>query len=457
MSTNYNIFYNGAFNTLLSNYTLNATGVGQVLVTNPLNQNQLIGIIAPNVNVIGKKSYTFVYNKKVNDTTINIENFQWVETDASTISFTNEWQLLTAGKNGNFEYIQPPNFTPGYLVYNADRGITWESTTTPLPFIEGRQSQIIGYEYYTGKTVAIGAALNNYILYSTTATPSGIDWGYLTPLMLGISLNQIQDNLFVKVNQNNTFSLEEAPIYNYDNLFNGSVVYYHIGTNDERYFTGSKSPTVTGQIMYSIFNGSVISYDWSYLTTDQLGIPRITLTENTHFLRTDSSGVITAIDADYLINAPFCNVGFYFNTPYNISSTDIYTLSKAASTNNITEMNVFQNNSIIQVNWTINLCLTDNFDSAIFGYPNGFYIDLTIVIEYTDDTHNDFDIGKQYVQGVNYTFSLNGTYVFITPESSAEINRINIILTPGNINNAVYNFIGSQNYFIRSQYIDIEN
>ena len=90
-------------------------------------------------------------------------------------------------------------------------------------------------------------------------------------------------------------------------------------------------------------------------------------------------------------------------------------------------MNVFQNNSIIQVNWTINLCLTNNFDSAIFGYPNGFFIDLTIVVEYTDNTHSDFDIGKQYVQGVNYTFSLNGTYVFITPESSAEINRINII------------------------------
>ena len=60
MSNNSNIFYNGAFDTLLSNYTLSVSGGGQIIVTNPDNNNQLIGIPAPVFSSIEAQDYMLI-------------------------------------------------------------------------------------------------------------------------------------------------------------------------------------------------------------------------------------------------------------------------------------------------------------------------------------------------------------------------------------------------------------
>lgn len=455
--SNYNIYYNGAFDTVLSNYTLSVTGPGQVVVTSPEANDQLVGITSPNVANQQGAQFMFVYDKKQNENSIDLKNFKWIETNKTQISFIGADQLLTSNADGSFNYIDPPTFK-GYLVYNNETGIQWEATTIDLPFEAGKLSQIIAYESFTGKAVSIAAPLNNFVLYSSITTPTGLAWGYVTPLMLGVPVNQIQDNLFLKIGKNNTFTIAEIPEFNMDNIVDGAIVYYYTDNTDTKFMTGISPPTRTNQILYSVYSNNMVSYAWGYITTDHFGIQPSSLNSNHSILITNNSKQIEAVPADTLFNTPFCNLFMNFSTPVSFtSSIDIYSLSLNTTNKGISEYNTFKPENIVQFNYFINMCLLSNFTNAVFSYDPSICIgiQLQVRIEYSDDSTILLNpVIRQNFTGAGFTFSLSGGLTVTLPSTTKGISRLNVILTPVNFNGTGVGFINFQNFYFKNQYID---
>lgn len=445
MSNDSNIFYNGAFDTLLSNYTLSVSGGGQIIVTNPDNNNQLIGIPAPVFSSIEAQDYMLIYSKKYNEYGILLSNYEWVRTNSSQIGFTKEWQLLTSDTQGKFKYIDAPNLNEGYLTYNSEEGITWKNTTTTLPFIPGQFSQIIAYETYTGNAVSLAAFMNNYVLYSTTTTNTGLAWGYVTPLMLGINPSQIQNNLVIRVNQDNTFDTVEIPIFNYDLIKNGAIVYFYRGPNDETYFKGTNVPSLSNQVLFSTISQGNYTYSWSYVTTSHLGIDATRFKENqTYLLCTNSNKNIFPFSIDSVVNAPYYYNSANFETPYLFDSeTSILQLSTKTSDSVILETNQIKSKDTIQIVYKLSLCILDNFTAIQFGY-NDTKIDIKLKLN-----NIEIPIDTWYLSASSYTFNYTGSYVLFVPESVTGDVTIDLVLTPNYYN--MY-FIGLQNVFVRMQF-----
>lgn len=269
------IFFDGTYETPLSNYTISSSGGGQILISSPEDPTKFVGIAAPTTSEVwaNTRQLMLVYTKPTTDgNTLSIDNFSWISTESGQLSFSQEWQLLSSTNNGNFQYINPPSQgQTNYLCYVQGTGIQWTPVVNTYPFAADIKGQIITYDAVNNVATVISSTLSNQVLQGSNTAPTGLTFGYVRPSNLDLDYRIIQGSALVVANSNNTFGLSSAYGYDYE-LENGQIAYLD-QTESTATIRGIPAPTDINLLLYTTRNEfNLIRWTYGHLTQQMAGL-----------------------------------------------------------------------------------------------------------------------------------------------------------------------------------------
>lgn len=269
------IFYDGTYKTALSNYIISVSGGGQILVSDVNDWNKFVGIKPPTDSDVyaNTRQLMLVYTKPVTGNAFDTANYTWISTDAGQIKFTKAWQLLTATNAGNFNYIDPPTTNETYyLKYVPAAGIQWTTIVNSLPFVENVKSQIIGYDATANQAVNVTGTRAYYVLQTTNANNTGLQFGYVTPATLNLNYQTIEGTAMIMAKSNNTFELSN--IYPFSqNLKDGEIIFLDMSDPENPYFNGIHSTSSQFQMLYTVRNeAGVMRWKYDYFNQAVAGL-----------------------------------------------------------------------------------------------------------------------------------------------------------------------------------------
>lgn len=274
-STSSKVYYDGTYKTALSNYIITVTGGGQILVSDVNDWNKFVGIKPPTESDVwaNTRQLMLVYTKPVTGDAFDTANYSWISTDAGMIKFTKAWQLLTATREGNFNYIDPPTENETfYLKYVPSAGIQWTTVVNSLPFVPNVKSQIIGYDATENKAVNVTGNRANYVLTTTNFNNTGLQFGYVTPATLNLNYQVIEGTAVVMARNNNTFSLEKMYPFSQD-LKDGEIIFLDITDPQNPFFNGIKSTTSQFHMLYTHENeNGKMRWKYDYFRQEVAGL-----------------------------------------------------------------------------------------------------------------------------------------------------------------------------------------
>lgn len=335
------IYYDGTYKTALSNYTISVSGGGQILVSDVNDWYKFVGIKPPTDSDVyaNTRQLMLVYTKPVTGDAFDIANYSWISTDAGQIKFTKAWQLLTATNAGNFNYIDPPTTNETYyLKYVPSAGIQWTTIVNTLPFVENVKSQIIGYDATANQAVNVTGTRANYVLQTTNANNTGLQFGYVTPANLNLNYQTIEGTAMVMAKSNNTFELANIYPFSQD-LNDGEIIFLDKSDPENPYFNGIDSTSNQFQMLYTVRNDAgFMRWKYDYFNQAIAGLGQdITQTEgklamwsNGRLIARSVEDIMGEIDNYYNWSAVLQSSSYFCqSTESNLSSNFTTTITLA--------------------------------------------------------------------------------------------------------------------------------
>lgn len=321
-STTSQIFYDGTYKTALSNYTISVSGGGQILVSDVNDWYKFVGIKPPTDSDVyaNTRQLMLVYTKPVTGDAFDIANYSWISTDAGQIKFSKAWQLLTATNAGNFNYIDPPTTNETYyLKYVPSAGIQWTTIVNTLPFTENVKSQIIGYDATANQAINVTGTRANYVLQTTNANNTGLQFGYVTPANLNLNYQTIEGTAMVMAKSNNTFELANIYPFSQD-LNDGEIIFLDRSDPENPYFNGIDSTSNQFQMLYTVRNeAGFMRWKYDYFNQAVAGLGQNT-TETNGKLAMWSNGRLIARNVEDVMG----EIDNYFNWSTVLQSSSYF-------------------------------------------------------------------------------------------------------------------------------------
>lgn len=411
------IFYDGTYKTALSNYIITVTGGGQILVSDVNDWNKFVGIKPPTDSDVyaNTRQLMLVYTKPTSGDAFDTANYSWISTDAGMLKFTKAWQLLSATQTGNFQYIDPPTTNETYyLQYVPRTGIQWTTIVNTLPFTPNVKSQIIGYDATANQAVNVTGTHANYVLQTTNANTTGIQFGYVTPATLNLNYQTIQGSAMVMAKSNNTFELSNMYPFS-QNLDDGEIIFLDKTDPDNPFFNGIKATTSDFQMLYTYTNESgKIRWKYDYFNQAIAGLGQdTTVTEGK--LAVWEGGRLTAKNIQELIG----DITNYYMWSAVLQSSCYFC---AANESNLSEI------------YTPTISLSSNLGKVIqnqfLTYGGNLELNFNLMLHCYN--LKDYMLDDEYLDGVNISIHFaqcdsNSTFINEGIERSISIINVPVI------------------------------
>lgn len=384
------IYYDGTYKTALSNYTISVSGGGQILVSDVNDWYKFVGIKPPTDSDVyaNTRQLMLVYTKPVTGDAFDIANYSWISTDAGQIKFTKAWQLLTATNAGNFNYIDPPTTNETYyLKYVPSAGIQWTTIVNTLPFTENVKSQIIGYDATANQAVNVTGTRANYVLQTTNANNTGLQFGYVTPANLNLNYQTIDGTAMVMARSNNTFELANIYPFSQD-LKDGEIIFLDKSDPSNPYFNGIDSTSNQFQMLYTVRNeAGFMRWKYDYFNQAVAGLGQDT-SQTEGKLAVWSNGMLIAKSIEDVLG----DVDNYYNWSTVLQSSSYFCQS--------TETNLSED-------FTTTISLENTIGKTIFNkyFTYGGNLECVFNITLKCDKLGEYFIDDDNLDGVNISMT----------------------------------------------------
>lgn len=407
-STSSQVFYDGTYKTALSNYIITVTGGGQILVSDVNNWNKFVGIKPPTDSdaYANTRQLMLVYTKPTSGNVFDTANYSWISTDAGMIKFQRAWQLLTATSEGNFEYINPPTTNEiYYLYYDPAGGIKWTTVVNNLPFTPNVKSQIIGYDVGNQQAINIIGTRANYVLQTTNANNTGLQFGYISPANLNLNYQTIDGYSAVIAKSNNTFELSHFYKFS-QNLQDGEIIYLDKSDPNEPFLNGIDVTSNQYMMLYTIENDAgFMRWKYDYFNQAVAGLGnettetegKLAMWENGRLIAKSVEDIMGEIDNYYqwssilTSSAYFCQEGETIeNNIYNYTYT--HTITLANTLGNVVKNRFFSYGGNLEFNYNIVLHC-DNLRDYFIDDTNLDGINISMNLSQCDSSGNFIENG----------------------------------------------------------------